>query len=284
MAYFLKILARLPLFSFHAIGAALGWVAWLVSPRLRRFSRENLAAAGFDDPALLRRSVTETGKGLLELIPVWFRPQAEVAALLREDDGTPAVVAEARAVGKGVIFVTPHLGCFEVTAQWYAERIGPVTALFSPPKRSFMQRLILSGRQKPSLKLARPDLAGVRALFSALRAGEAVGILPDQTPRRGEGAWAEFFGRPAYTMTLVQRLAEKTGAPIVLVYARRLARGAGYVGHAEAMPPRQPGETPERHLNRALEDLIRRCPSQYLWSYNRYKRPAGVEPPPPSTP
>jgi KDO2-lipid IV(A) lauroyltransferase len=117
----------------------------------------------------------------------------------------------------------------------------------------------------------------------ALKAGEAVGILPDQTPGRGEGEWAEFFGRPAYTMTLVQRLAEATGAPIVLVWGERLPRGAGYRGHAEAMPPRLPGESAARHLNRALEGLIRRCPEQYLWSYNRYKRPPGVEAPPQST-
>lgn len=275
----LKVLAALPLSFFHVPGALLGWTVWLLSPRFRRLTRDNLAAAGYTDTALLRRSVTEAGKGVLELIPVWFRPQAEAAALIRE---APAdgVIEQALAVGKGVIFVTPHLGCFEVAAQYYTHRYGPMTALFSPPKKNLMSLLISAGRGKPRLKLAEPNMRGIRSLYRALKNGEAVGILPDQTPGRGEGEWAEFFGRPAYTMTLVQRLAESTGAQIVLAYAERLPDGAGYRGCAEAMPPRQEGETATRHLNRALESLIRRCPEQYLWSYNRYKVPAGVEPPP----
>jgi len=260
------------------MGTLLGWTVWLLSPRFRRLTRDNLAAAGYTDAALLRRSVAHAGKGVLELIPVWFRPQAEAADLIRE---APAggVIEQALAAGKGVIFVTPHLGCFEVTAQYYTHRYGPMTALFSPPKKNLMS-LLISGRGKPRLKLAEPTMRGIRSLYRALKNGEAVGILPDQTPGRGEGEWAEFFGRPAYTMTLVQRLAESTGAQIVLAYAERLPGGAGYRGCAEAMPPRQEGETATRHLNRALENLIRRCPEQYLWSYNRYKVPAGVEPAP----
>jgi KDO2-lipid IV(A) lauroyltransferase len=274
----LRLLALLPLSFFHLLGAGLGRLVWLASPRFRRITRENLAAAGYSDARLLSRTVTEAGKGVLELIPVWFRPQAEAAALMREV-GIGDVIAQAAARGKGIIFVTPHLGCFEITAQWYTHHCGPMTALFSPPKKSLVNRLVSSGRGKLRLKLASPDMRGIRALYRALKRGEAVGILPDQVPGRGEGEWAAFFGRPAYTMTLVQRLAESTGAQVVLAYAERLPRGAGYRGHAEVMPPRLQGESATRHLNRALEMLILRCPEQYLWSYNRYKVPAGVTPP-----
>lgn len=275
----LRLLAGLPLSLFHALGAVLGRAVWLLSPRFRRLTRENLAAAGYTDAAMLSRTAVEAGKGVLELIPVWFRPQDRAAALMREAH-VGDLIERAMARGKGVIFVTPHLGCFEITAQWYTHNCGPMTALFSPPKKSPVNALMASGRGKPRLKLAAPDMRGIRALFRALKKGEAVGILPDQTPGRGEGEWAEFFGRPAYTMTLVQRLAESTGAEIILAYAERLPGGAGYRGHAQPMPPREAGETPARHLNRALEALIRRCPEQYLWSYNRYKVPAGVTPPP----
>lgn len=275
----LRALAALPLHLFHALGAALGWLVWLLSPRFRRLTRENLATAGFEDPRLIRQSVIEAGRGVLELIPVWFRPQPEVAAMMEVSDEVRATLERARNGGRGVIFITPHLGCFEVTAQWYAHTVGPMTALFSPPKKSIMHTLILSGREKPNLRLAAPGMRGIRALFRALKAGEAVGILPDQTPGPGEGEWTPFFGRPAYTMTLVQRLAESTGASILLAYAERLPGGAGYRGHAEPMPPKLPGESETRHLNRALENLIRLCPGQYLWSYNRYKVPAGVTPP-----
>lgn len=274
----LRLLAGLPLPLVHGLGVLLGRLVWLLSPRFRRLTRENLAAAGYADSGMLDQVVAESGKGVLELIPVWFRPQAEAAGLMREIH-VGDLIERGLAAKRGIIFVTPHLGCFEVTAQWYTHNIGPMTALFSPPKKSLVSRLIASGRGKPRLKLAGPDMRGIRALFRALKKGEAVGILPDQTPGGGEGEWAEFFGRPAYTMTLVQRLADATGASIVLAYAERLPRGAGYRGFTEAMPPRLEGETPARHLNRALEMLIRRCPQQYLWGYNRYKVPAGVTPP-----
>ena len=116
-------------------------------------------------------------------------------------------------------------------------------------------------------------------MLKALRRGEAIGILPDQVPGAGEGEWAEFFGRPAYTMTLVGRLAGQTGAPVLLCYSKRLSRGRGYRFEIEPLLAPHPAESPVRTLNRSLEQLIRRCPEQYLWSYNRYKVPAGVRPP-----
>lgn len=273
-----ELASRLPLSWLHALGIALGWIAWYTSSRTRQRMRDHLAQAGYTDPALLRTAIGESGKSLTELAAVWFRPQAAAAALMRETH-MGDTITEARAAGRGIIFVTPHLGCFEVTAQWYTHWFGPMTALFSPPKKSLLAPLVIGGRGKANLTLAAPTLGGIRALLRALQRGEAVGILPDQAPGRGEGEWADFFGRPAYTMTLVDRLASRSGAAVVLAYAERLPRGAGYRGYALPMPPRASGETPARQLNRALEELIRRCPSQYLWSYNRYKRPQGVEPP-----
>ena len=274
-----ELASRLPLSLLHTAGIALGWVAYLTSPPVRRRLRDNLAQAGYHDPALLRAAVRETGKSLTELPAVWFRPQAEAAALMHEMHGSELLDA-AHAAGKGIIFVTPHLGCFEVTAQWYTQHHGPMTVLFTPPRNSALAPIVMGGRGKENLKLAAPTFGGVRTLLRALRAGEAVGILPDQVPGRGEGEWADFFGRPAYTMSLVDRLAEASGAIVVLAYAERLPQGAGYRGHVLPMLPREPGESAARHLNRALEDLIRRCPSQYLWSYNRYKTPGGVAAPP----
>ena len=272
----LKIMAAIPLAALHRLGGLLGWVVWLLSPRFRRLTRENLAMAGIRDKSILRQSVAESGQGVLEIIPIWFRQQSEVAAMLQVDGDVLAVLERAKSAGKGVIFITPHLGCFEITAQWYAVNRGPMTALFSPPKKGLMDYLIMAGREKPNLKLAAPGMRGMRALLRALKAGEAVGILPDQVPGAGEGEWAPFFGRLAYTMSLVHRLAESTGAQVLVAYAERLPGGRGYRAYCEPMPGAQAGESHARHLNRVLEDLIRRCPGQYLWSYNRYKVPAGV--------
>jgi len=118
----------------------------------------------------------------------------------------------------------------------------------------------------------------VRAIFRALKAGEAVGFLPDQVPSEGEGDWAEFFGRPAYTMTLAAKLAEREGVGCFLAFGRRLPRGRGYAISLRPLPQKLEGETATRRLNRALEELVRECPGQYLWSYNRYKVPKGARP------
>ena len=192
------------------------------------------------------------------------------------------LVEAALARRRGIIFLTPHLGCFEITAQYYAWRAPagtPLTALYRAPKKKAIEPLMLAGRDRPNLRLASADLRGVRVLLRALRKGEAIGILPDQAPGVGEGEWADFFGRPAYTMTLVGRLAAASEAQVILAFAERLPRGRGYHLHLQPMPERLAGESPERALNRALEELIRRCPAQYTWGYNRYKVPAGAQKP-----
>jgi KDO2-lipid IV(A) lauroyltransferase len=135
------------------------------------------------------------------------------------------------------------------------------------------------GRGRPNVRLVPADVTGVRQLFRALQKGEAVGLLPDQVPSKGEGEWADFVGRPAYTMTLAARLAERPGLACFLAFGRRLARGRGYAIAIRALPAKLEGESATRRLNRALETLVRECPGQYLWSYNRYKIPRDAPPP-----
>ena len=272
-----RLLAALPLSLLHRLGAIAGNAVYLLSPRYRHYFSTNLRAAGFTEPTLLRQAIAEAGKGLLELPAIWLRPHAAVAGWVAQVSGWELVEA-ALARRRGIIFLTPHLGCFEITAQYYAYRApadAPITVLYRSPKKKSVEPLMLAGRRRPNLRLASADLKGVRILLRALKMGEAIGILPDQAPGVGEGEWVDFFGRPAYTMTLAGRLAG-AGAEVILAYAERLPRGLGYHLHLEAMPAPLPGESPARTLNRALEGLIRECPAQYGWGYNRYKAPAGA--------
>jgi KDO2-lipid IV(A) lauroyltransferase len=273
-----RVAALVPLPLAHAAGCALGWAMYGLSPTYRRHLRENLEAAGYRDGATRRAAIAEAGKLLAELPAIWLRPRPRVAALVRRIEGLEFVEA-ARAAGRPIVFLTPHLGCFEITAQAAAERF-PITVLYRPARLGWLEPLIEHGRGRNNVRLARADFAGVRELLAALKRGEAVGILPDQVPAEGEGEWAEFFGRPAYTMTLAQRLAARPGVACLLAWGERLPRGAGYVIHVRPMPPAEPGESATRHLNRALEALIRECPAQYLWGYNRYKAPEGAPAPP----
>ena len=224
-------------------------------------------------------AIVNAGKTSLELPKIWLRPLQETAARVVKVTGWDLVEAATRE-GKGIVYLTPHLGCFEVTAQ-YLSTHAPITVLYRPPKQSWLQKMIEAGRARAQLHIAAADLTGVRALLKALKRGEAVGMLPDQAPRVGEGRWIDFFGKPAYTMTLAARLTE-SGAAAIMVWAERLPGGAGY--HFHLQPPTKAiiGTTEERamQISHEIEHLILQCPEQYLWGYNRYKRPRGVEAPP----
>ena len=278
MVFIFRILSRLPLSLLHLLGAALGRLTYCLSPTYRRHLRENLAQAGVA-PELRGRVAAETGKQMLELARIWMRPLDEALPLVAEVVGWEHVEA-ARQAGKGIVFLTPHLGCFEITAQ-YLSSFGEITVLYRAPKSAAAQELILTGRKRAQLHLAPADLSGVRSLIKALKKGQMVGMLPDQAPKTGEGAWLKFFGRYAYTMTLAARLTE-TGAASLLTWGERLPGGRGYRIHFQ--PPLHPltGSTMDRaqQINSEIETLIRQCPTQYLWGYNRYKRPSGADAPP----
>ncbi|MCL2525371.1 MAG: lysophospholipid acyltransferase family protein [Betaproteobacteria bacterium] len=278
MVFVFRILSRLPLWLLHALGGCLGRLIYLASPTYRRHLRANMAQAGID-PALRLAAAAEAGKQMSELARIWLRPLAEANAQVVEVAGGELVEA-ARRAGRGIVFLTPHLGCFEITAQ-YLSTLGDITVLYRAPKSAAAQQLILAGRKRAQLHLAPADLSGVRSLIKALKKGQMIGLLPDQAPKSGEGVWLKFFGRYAYTMTLAARLTE-TGAAALLTWGERLPGGRGYRIHF--LPPSQPlsGSTIERaqQINGEIEALIHQCPTQYLWGYNRYKEPRGAGSPP----
>ena len=275
-----KALAALPLPLLHNLGALAGWLAWLLSATYRRNFSTHIAQAGL--MTAKTAAIAEAGKALLELPKIWLRPQDEVVARVVRVSGWE-LVEEAWEARRGILFLTPHLGCFEITAQYYAAR-RPMTVLYRRPKQDWLAPLIEQGRGA-NLKLAPADLSGVRRLLKALKNGEAVGMLPDQVPGNGEGAWLPFWGRPAYTMTLAARLAQSIpgGATVLLAYGERLHYGAGFHLKLFALSAPLTGDLMQRaaQLNGELEALIRQCPEQYLWGYNRYKVPAGAAAPDP---
>ncbi|MGL4575288.1 MAG: lysophospholipid acyltransferase family protein [Burkholderiaceae bacterium] len=274
-----RLLSFLPLRLLHGLGAGLGAVVAWISPRNRELTRENLQLAGFDiTPAAALR---ENGRAVLELAWVWFRQADEVLGRVRVTGKEHLEAALAH--GKGLIILTPHMGCFEVIAQYLASK-APLTALYRPPRKVWLKPLVEDTRGRHNLYLAPADGKGVRMMLKALKRNEAIGLLPDQVPgvseKGGEGVWVDWFGRPAYTMTLPAKLAHATGAPIVLALALRLPKGAGYeiqfVPFTDVLSGDEAHDA--RSINAAIEALVARAPVQYWWSYNRYKAPRGTAP------
>ena len=275
-------LSTWPLPLLHGLGWLLGWLSWLASPSYRRRLAHNAGLAGIGWRARLA-SIGEAGKLSAELPRLWLgRP------VPWRWDGVEHIEA-ARTAGQGLLFLTPHLGCFEITAQAYAAQYGcgpdpkPITVLYRPPRQSWLRERVESSRGRPGLATAPATLAGVRQLISALRRGEAVGLLPDQVPPEGQGVWAPFFGAPAYTMTLSARFARMANTRVLLVWGERLAWGRGYVVHILPLeqvlsePLADDAAAVAVQCNRAMEALIRRCPQQYLWGYARYKQPRAAD-------
>ena len=267
-----KCLSFLPLWLLHALGWLLGWVAFLGSSTYRQRFLANVRQAGIA-PVQWRKAVGESGKLVAELPRLWLGAAPRVYW-----DGE-AHVAHALAAGKCIVFLTPHLGCFEVTAQAYAQRFGqdgrPITVLFRPPRQAWLARWVAQARVRPGMDTAPTSLAGVKQLIKALRAGQCVGLLPDQVPPQGQGLWLPFFQREAYTMTLSARLAAQGGASVLIAWGERLPWGRGYTIHVQALPEALPADLAQAtaKINQAMEALIVQCPSQYLWGYARYKQP-----------
>ncbi len=281
MLTLLRWLSGWPLWLLHALGAGLGWLTYALSPSYRSRLRDNAALAGVS-VADRRASVAEAGRLVAELPRLWLRPPEQAIADPVRWDGVETLQALLDR-GRGLVLLTPHLGSFEVSAQAYAQRFGahqPITVLYRPARKRWLRELEETARARPALATAPATLAGVRQMMRALKRGETLGLLPDQVPPDGMGVWVPFFGRPAYTMTLAARLVQQTGAEVGLLWTERLPGGGGYVVHAQALPEPLPDSGEEASalaINRAMEDVIRRCPRQYLWGYHRYKSPRQQE-------
>lgn len=286
MQFLFRLAAHLPLSWLHALGGLLGWVVYAASPTYRRRFRDNTARAAVAR-ADARRAVAAAGRLATELPWLWLRPPSDKAPLVHWEG--ESLIDHALAGGRGLILLSPHVGCFEVVAQAWAMRMaqarGPMTVLYRPSRLPAFDALVRAARSVPGLEPAPTTLAGVRVLLKSLRQGRVVGLLPDQVPPQGMGVWAPFFGAPAYTMTLAARLARQTGAPVLLAWGDRLEHGAGYVVRVEPVQgfpadglrddadPAAVAAADALALNQAMEGLIRRRPGAYLWGYARFKQP-----------
>jgi KDO2-lipid IV(A) lauroyltransferase len=285
MVTLFRLLARVPMPVMHRLGALLGWIVWYCAPDYRRRFKANAESAGFT-PGQYRPAIAAAGQMAAELPWLWLRPQGEsVLRRVVRWEGVEAFEAAMREK-KGVILVAPHLGSWEMCGQAIGERFletfGPITALFRPARKKWMADLIAAGsRDRPGLQTLPTNNTGVRGLIRTLRSGGYTGILPDQVPPLGQGVWAPFLGRPAYTMTLLPRLAQQTGAACFLSVCERLPRSAGYVIRFEPIvgtpltDPAAPIEAAAAAMNDAIGRLIHSLPGQYVWDYARYKEPRG---------
>ncbi len=269
-----KLIGSLPLRVVQILGWCAGWLAWQLPGRYKRRAAVNLKQAFPESTAkTLRAALLHSGQLIYEM-PFWWtrRDNAFLNTKLACDNWTQ--FDDALALGKGVILLSPHSGCFELLGPVYSSRYRS-TVLFKPPHFEWLQGWIIKMRSREQLTMAPANQSGVRTLVKTLLRGHTVGILPDQVPPEGEGVWAPFFGKPAYTMTLVQRLQKLSGATIFILGAKRNGIGQGYTLHYKKLEQALPDDliAAATIINHEMEAMIAQMPEQYLWGYNRYKEP-----------
>lgn len=235
------------------------------------------AAAG---AAQVRAAVRNARLTALESLRLWTRPAERNLRRVRAVEGARHL-DEALASGRGVIVAAPHYGNWELLNQWLASRT-PLAVLYAPPGSGAVEAFLTRARARPGVEPVRADAAAVRRLLRRLQDGGVLGILPDQQPKRGEGVYAPFFGQPALTMTLLARLAARSGATVLLAAAERDPDERGFTIRiapaAEAVADSDPALAAAA-LNAAIERLVLRAPLQYQWTYKRFSlQPDGSNP------
>lgn len=262
---------------------AIAWLWIRIDARESRVARRNLELAYPDllpgqRVELHGRILRTTARQALETLRFWTHPPAGNLRRLRGQHGD-ALYDRALATGKGVIVIAPHFGNWELLNQWLASR-GPFAFVYAPPESAIGNAFLLRARGSAgTVTQVRAEGPAVRQLWKILKAGGSVAILPDQQPKLGDGEFAPFFGVEALTMTLVSRLAERTGSALLCAWCERTGPGLEFDLHVEPVEATVADpdlRTATAALNRTVERVARRDPAQYQWTYKRYTlRPPG---------
>ena len=289
----LPLFARLPLRLAVAIGAALGFLGWYLVPRERRLALEHLALAFPDsDPAFRRRagraSFVNLGRAALELACA-DGYHHRLKRIVELSPGDAALLQEAHALGKGVVFVSCHVGNWELLARRIGLEGYPCGTVAREAQDPRLTALLDRSRRAAGVRVlwrGSPGLA--KELLRLLRQGGFVGLLIDQDTDV-QGHFVPFFGRPAFTPRAAGDLAIRTGAPMLFGCVHRLAPSVHRVTIRKIEVERTGDrEQDSRALTAAatlaIEREVRARPDEWVWMHRRWRTQEPVTTSVPATP
>ena len=278
MLYFiLRLFSSLPLAILQIVGACIGLLIYLCSPRYRRrLYKNHQSAANYSGFKLTPwRVAAESGMMFADTLWIWRHPKDSINKATIENLDQ---IIELSKNGNGLIVLASHLGGFEIVPRIFAEHTR-ATVMYRPARKAWVNELMLKSRKHSQIEFVEANIGGVRQIKRALVKGEVIGLLADQVPSAGDGIWAKFFNQYAYTTSFPIKLARQADVAILFVGAERLGLGKGWRIKSRLMPEAFPNCLVDActEMNQYFEEMIVSKPHQYMWSYNRYKRPVGAE-------
>ena len=262
----------MPLIIIHLLGCFLGLMMYLLDAKFRNrtikhINQSKIVTGKIAIKSLIISNAMHIGMALMESFSIWSASKSRIKRLVVRTKNWD-LIEILKSNNKGIIFLTPHVGSFEISAQYYG-LFSPIKVMYKPTSTKWINQLIYHGRNKNLVTPVNIELGGMKQILKALKNGEAVGILPDQVPPEGHGEWSNFFNQKVYTMTLVQKLHTLTKAPIIFAIGRRLKMGSGF--EIELFEFKDSVTT--KKIDEYIETIVKTSPEQYLWNYRRYKLP-----------
>jgi Kdo2-lipid IVA lauroyltransferase/acyltransferase len=276
----LKSLGRLPVAAARRLAALVGRFLYWATPRLRRVADQNLRMAlpqltASERSAICSGVYRSLGRLLAECARFPRLNSTNVEEIVGYEglENYQAAVARKR----GVLFLTAHLGAWELGAFAHALYGYPLSVVYRPLDNPFLNRLVNSYRALSGNKLIDKN-ESAREILSALARNETVGILADQNTLREEGVFVDFFGIPASTTAGIAKIALRTGAVVVPAFCAWEEREKKFRIHFHAPLELETTGDPQRDIHAAtqkmtaaIEQFVRKYPDQWLWIHRRWK-------------
>ena len=278
----MHLLSLLPDFILHPLGVAGGFIAYLVDRRHGRIGMRNLAVA-FPEKSIaarrriLRASYLNIGRSAAEYIRLGGFFYRRVKDRVRYDRLEYWDTIQRRYPGKGGLVLTAHFGNFEYLMAAHAMR-GYQIGLVHHTQRFIAGDALMSFvRERAGVRIIRKH-AAARAVLKALRENNVIGIPFDQNAKRSEAVFVPFFNEIAATSTGLARMVALTGAPVVPAFIVRQPDQRSHLVEIFDEIPIQRSADPAadiaentRRFVKAIENIVRRYPEQFLWMHRRYK-------------
>ena len=283
----LQALAWLPLPAARGLAESLAALVYRVTPRWRGIGERNLQiafpeASAAERERILRGSYSNLGRVLLALARLPRLNERNIGDWIAYEGF--GHYEQALSHGRGVIFLTAHLGCWELSSAAHALFGNSMHVMVRSLDNPRLDRLIDRRRTLFGNRTIRKQNAA-KAVLSALRANEAVGVLADQNTAGDDGVFVDFFGVPASATKGVAQLASRGGAAVIPGFAFWNEKDGRYV--LKFYPPVELVESGDRDADvqentgrcqAAIEQAIREHPDQWLWIHRRWKRRPEGEP------